>query len=81
VIDLLFNLFEVPFYPLSPPFIAVSDKPAALHQPLRPFSATEVESIESMLKIRVRLHSVVFQQRSQDCRVLKTEASAGAVVG
>jgi hypothetical protein len=80
MIDRLFNLFEVPFYPLSPPFIAVSDKPAALHQPLRSFSATEVESIENMLKILVRLHSVVFQQCRQDCRVLKAEASPGAVV-
>jgi hypothetical protein len=80
VIDRLFNLFEVPSHPLSPPFIAVSDEPAALHQPLRSFSATGVENIESMLKILVRLHPVVFQQCSQDCRVLKAEASPCAVV-
>lgn len=80
LVDLLLDLLEVLADALGAPLVAVPDKPAALHQPVRPLPAGAVERGEHGLQVARLLHLLVGQQLGHDEAVLYAEACPGAVV-
>lgn len=80
VIDRLFNLLEVIANSLSQPLVAVPNKPAALHQPLRPLAAAGIVGSKGSFEVLVRLHPLVLQQCSQHGGILNAESGSSAVV-